>query len=74
VWLNHELRITGRDPPPGLTSCVGTESLGTLQRQLLDEAKGQELADAMQNAAAFRKTAELVGQAAERIQSGLEES
>jgi hypothetical protein len=43
------------------------ETLATLQRQLLEQAEGQDQADAPQNAAAYRKAAELVGKAVELI-------
>jgi hypothetical protein len=43
------------------------QALGALQRRLLDQADGQELADAMQNAAAYRRAADLVGKAADLL-------
>jgi hypothetical protein len=43
------------------------KALGALQRQLLDEAEGQDQADAPQNAAAYRKAADLVDKAAKLL-------
>ncbi len=48
--------------PPGVRELK--ETLGVLQRRLLEQAEGQEQADAMQNAAAYRKAADLVAKAA----------